>query len=289
MVPQLADLCTVELLGADGLITPVAVVHVNPAKLPWLQQLRDLYPPQFADAYGIGQVLRTGRSASYPVILEERLLAVAPDQTYKTILQQVGFKSVLIVPLQVRDQILGALTLAWSDTDRHYAEADLHLAEEVAARAALAVDNARLYQAARAAESDLRQLNESLEQRVAARLPTLVSERVPLEMVLRNLISNALKHHHHPQTGQVTVSATEQATFVEFAITDDGPGIAPQYHDRIFQMFQTLKPRDQVEGSGMGLATVKKLVESYGGNIHVDSRAGQGATFRFTWPKTREA
>ncbi|MCX6047099.1 MAG: PAS domain S-box protein [Chloroflexi bacterium] len=395
MVPQLADLCTVELLGADNLITPVAMAHVNPAKLTWLQQLRALYPPQYTDAFGIGQVLRTGRSASYPTILEERLLAVASDQTYHTLLQQIGFKSVLIVPLQVRDQVLGALTLAWSDTDRHYNEADLHLAEEVAKRAALAVDNARLYQVVRAAESELRLLNESLEQRVAARtaelqrsnheldqfayvashdlkaplraidqiaswitqdaaellpahsqshlaklrgrvqrmeklledllvysragrqhhppeevdtdeltrnvidllalppgftiriaenLPTFVTERVPLETILRNLISNALKHHHHPETGQVTVSATAQATGVAFTITDDGPGIDPRYHERIFQMFQTLKPRDQVEGSGMGLAIVKKLVESYGGSIQVISSAGQGATFRFTWP-----
>lgn len=115
--------------------------------------------------------------------------------------------------------------------------------------------------------------------------PSLVTERVPLETVLRNIISNAIKHHDHPQTGHLAITATAQATLVEFTITDDGPGIAPQYHARIFQMFQTLKPRDQVEGSGMGLAVVKKLVDHYGGAIHVTSQLGAGATFRFTWPK----
>ena len=72
---------------------------------------------------------------------------------------------------------------------------------------------------------------------------------------------------------------------VEFEVSDDGPGIAPQYHARIFEMFQTLQPRDQTEGSGMGLAIVKKLVESYGGTIAVESAGGQGSTFRFTWPR----
>jgi signal transduction histidine kinase len=120
---------------------------------------------------------------------------------------------------------------------------------------------------------------------LAEKLPTFFTERVPLETVFRNLLGNALKHHDRPQTGQVSVSATEQATVVEFTITDDGPGIDPEFHERIFQMFQTLKPRDQIEGSGMGLAIVKKLVENYGGTVQVESSVGQGATFRFTWPK----
>ncbi len=121
--------------------------------------------------------------------------------------------------------------------------------------------------------------------------PILVTERVPLETVLRNIIGNAIKHHDHPQTGHIAITAAEQATLVEFTVTDDGPGIDHQYHARIFQMFQTLKPRDQVEGSGMGLAVVKKLVDHYGGSIQVTSQLGEGATFRFTWPKTplREA
>lgn len=70
-----------------------------------------------------------------------------------------------------------------------------------------------------------------------------------------------------------------------FSITDNGPGIDPMYHERIFQIFQTLRPRDEVEGSGIGLAVVKKTIESYGGAIQVESTVGQGTTFHFTWPK----
>jgi two-component system CheB/CheR fusion protein len=116
-------------------------------------------------------------------------------------------------------------------------------------------------------------------------LPTLITERIPLETILRNLVANAIKHHDHPSTGQVLVAAQVVDAWVEFQVTDNGPGIAPATHEHIFHLFQRLHPRDEVEGSGLGLAVVKKTVESRGGRITVESRVGQGATFRFTWPK----
>ena len=115
-------------------------------------------------------------------------------------------------------------------------------------------------------------------------LPVLITQKVPLETVLRNLINNAIKHHDRTD-GQVQVAVQDLGEFFEFSVSDDGPGIAPEFHERIFQIFQTLRPRDQVEGSGMGLAIVKKIVESRNGRISVTSTPGQGATFRFTWPK----
>ncbi len=118
-------------------------------------------------------------------------------------------------------------------------------------------------------------------------MPTLVTARPPLEQVLRNLISNAIKHHDRPD-GTLTISCQPNGRFVEFEISDDGPGIDPQFHDQIFGLFETLRPRDEVEGSGMGLAIVKKLVERYGGKISVASENGRGTTFRFTWPKTMD-
>ena len=82
-------------------------------------------------------------------------------------------------------------------------------------------------------------------------MPCIETHRVPLETVLRILISNAIKHHDRTE-GRIEVSARHVGEFVEFAVTDDGPGIPEEFHDRIFKMFQTLKPRDEVEGSGMG-------------------------------------
>jgi signal transduction histidine kinase len=122
--------------------------------------------------------------------------------------------------------------------------------------------------------------------RISGNLPVMRVERIPLETVFRNLIGNAIKHHHRPTEGNVEISAQEQEHFVEFTIKDDGPGIDPGFHQRIFEMFQTLKPRDLVEGSGVGLAVVKKSIESRGGTIQVESSLGEGATFRFTWPHT---
>ena len=102
---------------------------------------------------------------------------------------------------------------------------------------------------------------------------------------MRNLIGNAIKHHDQRQAGVVQIRAQEQENYIEFQVTDNGPGIDSQYHARIFGIFQTLKPRNEVEGSGMGLAIVKKIIESRGGRIDIQSSLGDGATFRFTWPK----
>jgi signal transduction histidine kinase len=120
-------------------------------------------------------------------------------------------------------------------------------------------------------------------------LPTVRGERPPLETVLRNLIENAVKHHDRPQIGVVVVAAQRRNGMIEFVVRDNGPGIDPQYHDRIFEVFQTLRPRDEVEGSGMGLAIVKKTVESAGGQIWLESARGQGTAFHFTWPQNAGA
>jgi PAS domain S-box-containing protein len=120
---------------------------------------------------------------------------------------------------------------------------------------------------------------------VSKSMPVLDTEEVALETVLRNVISNAYKHHHQPDSGHLWITAQEQNDWVEFAIRDDGPGIDEQFHERIFGVFQTLKPRDEVEGSGMGLALAKRLVEMRGGTIQVESAPDEGTTFRLTWPK----
>ena len=116
-------------------------------------------------------------------------------------------------------------------------------------------------------------------------LPTLVTNIVQLQQVFTNLISNALKYHDHPETGTVQIGCDDAGDFYLFSVADDGPGIDPEYHDRIFVIFQTLTERDTFESTGVGLAIVKKIVERQGGRIVVKSAEGQGAKFSFTWPK----
>lgn len=118
----------------------------------------------------------------------------------------------------------------------------------------------------------------------AENMPTIVTTKTPLEQVFRNLINNAIKHHSR-EDGHIQIQYKDYNEYIEFSISDDGPGIPPQYHNTIFQMFQTLKPRDEVEGSGMGLALVKKIIENQGGTIEVQSSEGNGAKFIFTWFK----
>ena len=88
----------------------------------------------------------------------------------------------------------------------------------------------------------------------------------------------------------MTVSTRDLGSLIEFRVEDDGPGIPLAFHERVFQMFQTLKSRDEIEGSGMGLAIVKKSVEGHGGTIRIECAPAQrGTAFVFTWEKDRQA
>jgi signal transduction histidine kinase len=117
-------------------------------------------------------------------------------------------------------------------------------------------------------------------------LPTLPTNRTQLQQVFTNLISNAIKYHDRPSTGTIRIGCEDlNDNFYRFSVQDDGPGIAAEYHERIFIIFQTLVERDAIESTGVGLAIVKKIVERQGGRIWVESAEGEGATFFFTWPK----
>jgi signal transduction histidine kinase len=83
----------------------------------------------------------------------------------------------------------------------------------------------------------------------------------------------------------VRIKAIEEGEFYRFSVTDNGPGVPPEFHDRIWEMFQTLEPRDRVEGTGIGLALVKKTVESCRGRVWMETHGELGTTFSFLWPK----
>lgn len=114
--------------------------------------------------------------------------------------------------------------------------------------------------------------------------PTFFAAKIPLTQVFSNLINNSMKHHDK-ERGRIIIAVKDLGIFYEFSVADDGPGIDPLYFENIFKMFQTLKSRDELEATGIGLSVVKKIVESQGGHIRVYSAAGKGAKFTFTWPK----
>jgi signal transduction histidine kinase len=115
-------------------------------------------------------------------------------------------------------------------------------------------------------------------------MPTVTSEKLRLQQVFMNLVGNALKHHDK-SAGRIDIGWRDAGEKYEFSVTDDGPGIDPKYHDKVFVIFQTLQPRDKVESTGVGLSLVKKIVEDAGGTVSLESAPGAGSTFRFTWPK----
>lgn len=125
---------------------------------------------------------------------------------------------------------------------------------------------------------------ENVRVAIDGRLPTLAISRAPLQQILMNLVQNAIKHGC-AKGGTVSIAGFETSDAYRFAVSDDGPGIDPLYHERVFGIFQTLQPRDRVEGAGIGLAIVKKLVENRGGTISLTSTVGHGARFEITLPK----
>jgi hypothetical protein len=116
-------------------------------------------------------------------------------------------------------------------------------------------------------------------------LPTLTAHYTDLKQVFQNLISNALKYRKADTVPQVTIEAIDQPTQFCFGIRDNGIGIDPKYFDRVFQIFQRLHGRHEYSGTGIGLATCKKVVDIYGGQIWIESAVGEGTTFYFTIPK----
>ncbi|MGB3403254.1 MAG: ATP-binding protein [Microcoleaceae cyanobacterium] len=119
---------------------------------------------------------------------------------------------------------------------------------------------------------------------IIGEMPTLITERLPLQQVFSNLISNGVKHHNC-QKGKIEISVADLGQYYQFTVADDGPGIAAEFQEKVFTIFQTLKARDTVENTGIGLSIIKKIVESQGGTVDLESQPGQGAKFIFTWPK----
>jgi|GEM_PF-2579348 len=126
--------------------------------------------------------------------------------------------------------------------------------------------------------------SERIRVSVQEELPSVTCEETRMRQVFQNLVDNAAKFMDK-DAGEIKVTCEDDDSSWKFGVSDNGPGIDPKYHDKIFQIFQTLTPRDQFESTGMGLTLVKKIVEMNSGRIWVESEAGKGTTFYFTWPK----
>jgi PAS domain S-box-containing protein len=416
-VPDIADWCSIEMLSDEGELETVAVAHKDPKKVAWARKLqKEQGPRSLNEPTGVPKVLRTGEYEFYPVITEEMLVAAAKSKEQLKIIREVGFTSVIIVPIVVNNVPVGAISLISSEQKRHYNQSDLEMAQELAARASIAMSNASLYKdaqrelaARRKLEEELRIANEELERRVLVRtaqleqtnlslqrsnqelqdfayvashdlqeplrkiqafgnlledeygnklgdgkdyldrmrsaaarmsaliedilsfsrvttkargftsvdlnvvavevledletriqdtnatiqlskLPTIDADAMQIRQVLQNLISNALKFHKPNAAPTVKISAStdisqeERKKYCTLTIEDNGVGFDEKYLDRIFAVFQRLHSRDSYEGTGIGLAVCRKIIERHGGTITAKSTPNSGAKFIIRLP-----
>jgi|GEM_PF-705960 len=144
-VPSFADWCAVDVLNDEGVVQRLAVAHVDPAKVELAFDLRRRHPQGRAPS-PVAEVLRTGEPLLIPVVTEEELRSSARDGEHLRILRELGLTSAIVTPLLARGQVAGAITFAWGASARRYSEADVALAQDLSARAGVAIDNARMYQ-----------------------------------------------------------------------------------------------------------------------------------------------
>ena len=252
-VPHIADWCTVDILGEDGVLRPLALAHADPSSVEWANQLRLRYPPDPGAPGGTHAVVRTGVPELVAEVTDEMLAAAAKDEEHLRLLRQVGFTSYMCVPLIARGHALGSIAFVSAESGRKYGAADLALAEDLARRAAMAVDNARLYGKARsereALERALQQLREN-EERL-----TLALEAGRMGIWDWNIATNELKW-------------TDELEHIH--------GFAPGTFPGDFEGFvSVMHPEDR---SGF-LARVRRAVEEV---AHFETE------FRVTWPDGSE-
>lgn len=192
VVPEIADWCTIDVLE-DGQIQQVALAHKDPKKVKWAKKLREEQgPPKLDDPIGVAKVIRTGEVEYYPDIPHEMLMSLAKNDEERRIIEEIGFSSVIIAPMMLDDQPIGALTFVATESRLHYKPIDLELAKIVANRAALAVYNSTLYEEAQSElrdrkqlQDDLELLNDELENRVEQRTAELRKTNEGLEKEIR--------------------------------------------------------------------------------------------------------
>lgn len=397
VVPSFADWCVIDLVNPDGSLRRVATAHIDPRKVRRVKEVSQKYPPDPNATYGVPEVVRTGKAELHRQISKDLLKSAARDEEHARLLEEIGITSAIVVPMVVRENVLGAITFVWAESGLQYDQDDLRLAEEMGKRAGAAIETGLLFEEKqseleerRRAEQQVRELNDNLERLVKERTAELEASnheleafcyavshdlRTPLRsvdgfsraiiedygdvlkgegigyldrvraaarrmdelitallslsrltraeihrsdidlsamaleaaneaaraagvhpfviqvedglrteadsrmarIVLDNLIANALKFSAKSPDQSVEVGRDGDA----FYVRDNGVGFNPEYANKLFIPFERLHSAVEYPGSGIGLATVQRIIARHGGRVWAESQEGQGATFYF--------
>lgn len=388
VVPAIADWCLIDLIDDDGTLQQVALVHLDADQEGLGRELRRRYPPSPSMHRGLFHVIETGRAELNTCITLEDLKSVAVDDEHLELLQRIGMRSSIVAPLTLRDRAIGAITVLAAESGREYSQADLELVEELARRAAIAVENARLFRQVQKASEELERrvlertaqleiTNKELEafaysvshdlraplrgidgfsqvliddfgaglddtalgylDRIragAAKMGELIDGLLVLSRVTRsevqrgpvdlssivstlgdelrshnperqlelrvaddlsadgdekllrilfgNLLENAWKFTLERPVAVIEVGVRDLAGARVFFVRDNGAGFDMDYAHKLFTPFQRLHTAEEFEGTGIGLATVQRIVRLHGGHIRAEGVVGGGASFFFT-------
>jgi PAS domain S-box-containing protein len=275
-VPHFADWCGVDMVSEDGTLSRLAVAHIDPEKVSWAHEISERYPPDRFAPQGIYNVLRTGLSEFYPDIPDELLVLSARDEEHLRIMRQIGFRSAMIIPLKVRGKVLGVLSFVNSESGKHHTPDDLALAEDLANRAAMAIDNAQLFRAEQQTRRAAERTSDFLRrlQAVSTSLSQALTPRDVAVAVIEQGV-NSLGAH----AGTV-VLLNEAAAELEIVGTVGFPKEVSEKWQR-FSLYQNVPIADAVKQKS------PVLVESL--SAHLDKYPGLGPLASVTGSKALAA
>jgi PAS domain S-box-containing protein len=242
LVPRLGDWCAIDILDENGKLQRVGVVHVDPKMIEWAHELHKRFPPDPQAPTGAYKVVRTNQSDYYPIVPPEVIEAI-PDPDRRDIARKLGLSSYMVVPLAARGHTFGVLTLVWTESKHHYSPDDLTLAEELGRRAALALDNARLYEEAQKINAELedRVNRRTMQlQRTNARLVGEVNERKLVEEQFRRL-NMELEERVAERTSQLKIANQNlQREIFERELADEALQSSLQKTRELYEISQTM-------------------------------------------------